>query len=487
VEKKMSKKLLLILAVFFLLAQFQVFVVQKEIWFDTAFSLETAHKINSEGSPKWTEFDVHYPIFYFLLAGWQKLNLGLSEFQWAQQLTILASLGFIYFSYKFLQHLFGDKIAFWSALAYASLSTTLLHFAIEPRSYIFVLLSASIAAYSAVTFKLHRFHFVFHLSILPMFHYFAVVAWPFLLLINFVAMRADKTTFKDWLKSHIWTFISVVVSLSLVLYVAYFQRIRSEGTWFQFSSLNSFPSALSYSTFLFDNLVVATSDFLRVLYYLFLLCVVVAFVHIYKNHERIKNSKYLMIMLSTAILPFLVLFALSFCRTGGFCNLYHHRFFLAATWMFALAVFTIITILVLRSGKQIQISVLILLALIAVASQITYSESVHYELKRTIYNTPCETALIGHESPFSLLPYKVYQRELGCDWMHFVSTNISVRRSRTAGFDILSSEEVYWNLTVPEKPYYFVLSDSSIVEHSGVLGDFTIIHQDDGIRLVYVT
>lgn len=477
---------------FFMIAQYNIFAVSSELWFDPAFSIETAHRINQGDQIFWGAHDVHFPLYYYTLAGWMKLNPGLTEFNWARELSVFFGLIFLVSAGYFIFSVFGWKNGI-PAFTFLSVgATTLQYFTIEPRSYMALF---AMMAYSLVMIKLHvetkdKFYLglaTIAMATFPMWHYFAVMAWPFVLLIWFVFEKERGITIKQFVKKTIPVIAVLAIFLILVMFVAIPQRMRSEGTWFQPPSASSFPSAMFYSAFLVDSMVVENSLILSVIYYLF---VVFAMYCGYLLYQRLKKfpgtqTNILAIMYMTCVIPLLALLLLSLC-SGGFCNLYHHRFFLVITWMFPVACLTVF--IMSRYDYREWAAIVFGVIVVSGFAMYAYSSGVHKELDNTIAATPCTTALIGHESPFSMLPYKVAQRELGCDWTHFVSTGISERRARTSGFDVLDSNEIYWNNSLPVQDFYYVQSDeASFYRNFDYLNrSKTLVYQDDGIALVSV-
>ena len=116
-----------------------------------------------------------------------------------------------------------------------------------------------------------------------------------------------------------------------------------------------------------------------------------------------------------------------------------------------------------------------------------YADNAHHELGNLMKETPCSstTIYIGHESAFSYMPYEVYARENGCSWHNFISTNITVKQSHTSGFDAVSVEDIYWNLTLPNYSFYYVQSE----ENSFLTGNRTrtVVASQDGVWLIEIS
>jgi len=498
--------LLFVLFVFFSLTQFIIFEVEREAWFDVSFSLQTANNINDgiiSSIGDFRFYDVHPPFFYYVLAGWQLIGPDwISPYQWAQELSVIAGLLFLVFLFVGLRTLFGVKGVY--ALIPFSLATTYLHFATEVRMYMFVLLfSAILFAAFAKKFRGNWLYVAIGVVLLlPNFHYLSIMVVPVILWMHLV-INCDEDN--KWVA--FWLLVLASCAGVLVaLNFAFPQRLRTEGTWFQSPSISSWSSALFYAFWMGDVFAVELSSFGVFVFKSFkLFCVlllgfVVGFLVARCRQALSNRTKLLLMMGSTAVVPILALaffeIGKSITNGGAFWNLYHHRFFLVLTWMFVVVVFILLQdfgdliikqfkrVGFKRTGYYINIIGSVLLLFVFIMMLQGYVLGVHYELKRTIEATPCESAWIGHESPFSAITYKLYGEEHGCEWFHFISTRITEKMSHSAGFDAIPSVPVYWNGVVPEFSFYYVMSDERSIDISG--RDVVVVYVDDGISLVRV-
>ena len=145
----MDKKLLWgTLAIFLVLSQFVIFIVDREAWFDTSFSLETVNAMREGKQIDFAAWDVHPPVFYFSLYYWSFLNPGMSEYHWAQELSVLFGLIFFIFAYLSFSKLFGKQgeIAIFLLMA----CSTYVHYGTEPRSYALILAMSAILLYCVI-------------------------------------------------------------------------------------------------------------------------------------------------------------------------------------------------------------------------------------------------------------------------------------------------------------------------------------------------
>ena len=493
--------------IFAVLSQAFIIAGGRELWFDPAFSIETAHQLNDGKEINFAEHDVHPPFYYYALAGWMQLHPEslLSEYQWAQELSWLLAIWFLVALLYFLSEVFGRSDASIAVFTYAVVSSTLLYFASEARMYILLLAFVATFLFLATDLK-NKWCFsaaIAIVALMPMIHYFSVVAFPFMFAIAYVVSKNelafDVRSILAWVRENYLIIVAALMGLLVASLFAIPQRLRSVGTWYQPPEIASYPSSIFYSTFIFDNFAVESGVLTTLMYYGFLIFIVWA---IWKHFKYIssviargealsKEDVVLSIMFSTALLPLLALTALSLCGGGGFCNLYHHRLFLVATWMLPIA--ALITLARVKGTRWfVEIGIVIVIACAAL-SFVSFTLGAHHELEKTIAKTPCEPILIGHESPFSALPYKVAQRDNGCEWRHFISTGISVEASRTSGFDVIPESEVYWNYSLPSEAFVYVMSESRSFENNPGFaarvanasrnGPFMI---DEGIWLMFV-
>ena len=481
---------------FLLLSQFIIFEVDREAWFDSSFSLETAYILNTEGfsSIDFRSFDVHPPLYYYVLASWQKINPGMSEYHWAQELSVLIASMFLVLAFIGLTKLFPQYGVY--GIIPLVFGTTYLHFATEPRMYIFVF-ALSALLFTSIMYRLKGLWMWFAtvaVLLLPNFHYLAGMILPVMLLIHLVYNKDDPNK-----KLHFWLLVLAwVAGILVALNWAIPQRMRTAGTWFQPPTISSWMSAAFYSIFMGDVFASEITWFARIYFTLFQVLVwtiIFAFAfYIWKRRKQVislsKSSSTLLIMMCTAVLPLLALAFLSIGKqlTGGgaFWHLYHHRFFLGLTWMFAAGLAVMVASFagnwLKKSGKVLLGGVVVF---VFATMLLGYANGVHHELQQTVAQTPCEPAWIGHESPFSSIPYAVYERELGgCGWNHFVSTQMTEKMSHSAGFDAIPNQTIYWNRELPVHGFYHVRSTGELFNLTG--RSYSQVYVGDGIALLWV-
>lgn len=481
------------------LSQVLIFGVAREHWFDTSFSLEIAHLLreNGPGSITWQEMDVHPPTYYYTLYAWSFLNPGLSEYKWGMELSVLFGCVFLLFVFIGLWKLFG--VTGGLATIFLSLCTTYLHYATEVRAYMLIMMLSAII-FAAIIQGLEKWKWrwaaYISLFLLPMVHYLALMAAPFFVVLYYVVekKRGNKPNIHTLLRLILASALGTMITLSWAIP----QRMRTIGTWFPNSGFSDFPSALLYAFFIVPEHGDYSSIGIQVysvIYILFEVAVVIAAIAAVKSMWKKMDEKraVLVLMGLTALYPFAYLTVLVVSRlflgTGGFLSLYHHRFFLVVLWMFAVAMFIVFVEWLKTVRKSIAvIAVIVLMSCMAILS-VLYMTAAHHELENMMKATPCtdELLMIGHESPFSSLPYEVYGREHGCHWKNFISTEVDKGMANGGGFDaIWDTQEVYWNLTLPDYGFYYVQSVAKEFPLDKENRTYKVVAQDEGISLLVV-
>lgn len=493
-----SKKIVVVFSlvfVWFLISFFLIHVVNKECWFDESFTLEMSNQIQ-EGKVSFWDFrhiDVHAPVFYELMAGWQSLRPGfIQEVQWGRWMMAGFLLAFILLVFGILRLLFSDVIASVTSMTLLFCSTYM-HYGSEMRSYGVVMFLSALILYLILS-GLKGWRVLFcccAFVLLPLFHYFAFMAVPFFIVLYVVwrwksveggvrdrCWKAENTRVVGYLV------LSAIVGLLFALLFAVPQKIRSEGNWFQTPSVADLPGAMFYSMFMPEGASGFMISAVLLVFVLFSMWVVYRAMAMFIEGVDAKGAV-VVLMVLCAFSPLVgIVFAKSM-SADGFSHLYHNRFFLVLTWMFAVAG---LSMMFERVSKRDVLATVMLFMMyfVIVLMFFSYLGSVHRELQRTIEATPCESTdgsmiAIAHESPFSALPYQVYAREHGCDWWNFVSTNVSVRKLNAGGGDAMSDDRIFYGLTLPWWPdeYYYV-NATGIVP---VDGRAMLVYQDDGVGL----
>ena len=457
----MKKQVYVLIALLHIIAAlFVAFVIDRENWFDTAFSLETANKLNTDGfnSIDFRNYDVHPPAYYYVLAGWEKLNVfGVSEYHWAQLLSIIFGVGFILFAVATINKVFGSSRAIFIG-SFLAIASTYLHYSTEIRMYSLILFMSVMGIYGVVAGGRWRYLSLLVVFVLPNLHYLATFASMMIVAAYFV-IRYEDVDVKRWLG---WFVMIISAGILFALSYAIPQRMRVEATWLLSPTAISFPSALFYSMFTLQYDAV-TSIVAGILFLIFIVSLVFFYVKVFRvlSHKGISREARIWIVFAlSSIVPALfiigdVLIIQVFGRfgLGGIAQLYHPRFFLCVLWMFAIA-YVVWLLDVLKKQERLVKIGLILFALVMIGF---YAQYTNHELDHLAAHTPCSSQheYILHETPFSSIPYTVYAREHNCNWTNLVTTDITVRMSRSAGFDIIPPENVFWNNTFPDYEFLY--------------------------------
>jgi uncharacterized membrane protein len=500
------------LIVFSILATVNTVGVSREVWFDEAFSMQTAHLINEGKEINWAEYDVHPPLYYKTLALWLRIPHSgiMSDSDWARQLSTLFVGFFLIFLFWALRRLYGVYVAGGVVLLLA-MTSTYLHFGTEIRMYAMLLLMSVLVLRFIVTavtvtdeevppaqgpFTREQNKSIMKLSVIlmasvilflmPLVHYFATIAC-FFFATFYVVLGWDKKQKRQVLtRGAILLFSGIAGALVAFFKYALPQMTRSEAMWFQHSSLSSWPSALSYTFYIPQNSLFGNTSVW--FFYVFLLIALVAIAKVlFRSAKSIKDRATLLFIL-TSLFPFLGLAAtpiISMVAGPGFGNLYHHRLFLVVTWMFA-AGLLIMFFEWQQKLKQKIVSVLSLTAVIFCVLLMTYMYfgTSHHELENTLAAVPCGGVTVAHESPFSGMPAIVYDRERGCDNEHRIISDLTPAQGYTAGYDALSEENILWNLELPEGDFYYIRSWEGLE----VIPEewMTNVYQDAGVGLEFI-
>lgn len=464
----MKKILAAVITLHIVLSLFVIFVADRELWFDVAFSLETANKLNANGynSIDFHNYDVHPPTYYYLLSFWQDLNpAGISEYQWAQLLSVLFSVGFLVFVVAAVNKVFGKSNALIIGSFFA-ISTTYLHYATEVRMYSLVFLLSAMGFYGIIAGGKWRYASLAAILLLPNVHYLAAIASVTMVAAYVLITKGNVTFNKKWLGAFV---ASLAIGIAFALTYAIPQKLRAAGMWFQTPSFVSIPSSLFYSLFT-TNDVAITNAFTIIVFSGFCISLFLFYRKVFRTLQdksaftQVKRIWFAFAL--TSIIPILYIigdnFIIRLFGSGGFAQLYHHRFFLSVTWMFVIA-YLMWVIDAFKDNVRLNYFFRthfskILIVVIAFSMLFVYSVTVQNSLTDMMVATPCSTNLtyIGHENPATSLPFTVYARENNCNWINFISTNLSVELSRSAGFDVVPQDNVYWNTALPDYGFFYV-------------------------------
>jgi uncharacterized membrane protein len=446
----------------------------------------------NQGKIDWAHTDVHPPAYYEILSMWMGMKpQWILEHHWSRMLSAIFGLIFITFAFLSIERLFGmQKAVFVGVLL--SISTTVLHYSSETRSYMLLAMLSAIALYGVVRFTEEREYVWFCVMIAAIYlgilaNYYAALMLPFYFMMLLIVDAKNK---QKWKYLAAMLFMGTAIVAYVLVTFALPQMGRGEGMWFMPSQLSSYPSSLMFA--LFQPVLEYMTGVQSVIYLLFTLAAIVTAYFVVKHlygTEISRAKRFEIAFLFAAIFPFIGMVAVKLLPTG-YTHLYHHRFFLDVTWMFA--------VLVLMKGYELidsfkkPVFVFTGMALVLgvfALMYVVYASGQFHEQKSVFDKIPCEQVMVVHQSTWTMLPAKVMERERGCTLTkHVVSTGLNLRQSYTAGFDALRSDEILWNSTYPEGNFYLVDIDSVLLSKDNIWnGRFgSTVKEEEGIALKYI-
>lgn len=459
----------------------------------------TVDKLQSDGifSVNWQQWDVHPPISYLLQTAWSYLNPGFLLHDWLREFSVLCGLVFILFVFLSLHEVFGP--AGDIATFFLSLCTTYLHYAGEARMYMLLMMMSAIALYALIREWEGKWFYVFMAIVFmaPLVQYYSgAILSMFLIVLSFVILKLKGIWgSKKWMLAYL-LFVAVVGVLVALFCFALPQKARVLGTWFQWSTISSWPSSVFYAFFMTEYF--PSNPIFLVLYFIVIGMIVLMMWKVLKIFRKeakritVRDGFYAMMIL-TILAPLVGLVLVKYVLGEGFQNLYHHRFFLPLTWMFAAICFVSVVKWMIDNfdvekfkGKFMFMFLSGLIVGVMLLMCVLYGLYTHHELQNLIEKTSCNKEgiiYIAHESPFSALPYEVYAREHGCGWYNFVSTNLTVKNLNGGGGDAMPGR-IFYNRTLPNKymSYFYVRAEGTVP----IDGETFLIAQEDGVELLLV-
>jgi len=344
-----NKLLFATIAIFLIFTQVNIFIIDRPVWNDTAFTLETIQRMHERGwNFDWKHYDVHPFGYYSVLYVWEYMNPGMTEYHWAEELSVL--FGLVFFTLIFL----GMRKLFprYGELAVATMAffSTYNHYFTEARMYGLVMMLSAILFYLVVVKRLRSRSVVFwamFVSILfPLVHYLAAIIPPFYVLFHMVLSRVEN---KEWsLKRKddrfplIWVFVGWLVGVVCALTIFLPQRARIDAMWLPQSNVTSWPSSVIFSMLYTEGMDMTWWGTLS--YFTIIVLMVLGVVYIYFQLSKGKKDAAVMaMMMGSALMP------LIFLAADSITHLYHHRYFLGVIWMFAAVMMTIVWKVVIES------------------------------------------------------------------------------------------------------------------------------------------
>jgi len=432
----MKKTILLIpLVLVLLLCSLQI-VIDRDFWTDEAFTQLTVNK--GMGVGEYSSFDVHPPGYYVLLTGWNLLNPGLLEHIWLRVFSLLCAAIFIVFAVQVMQRLSNDDALSLMVGILVALSTGIVYFGTEARSYMLAMALIAAALFAVLEKKWIVVGVIF--AALPFIHYYAVVAIPFILLIGLIGGKEDIKSLA------VVGGVAVVSTVTSLVVFALPQLARIDRAWF------AMPDILSMISGMFYPFQIVAEEYgawglLVLLGFIGLMAVVV-----WKVWEE---DKRMWVLLATLFLPvFGVLLAKYF--TGA----YHHKFFMGASIWGAMVAYV-----VLLKWKRWLWGIFMAFSILSIVLMFGAQTG---QLQEMFGRVPCQgEKLVMHEASFTYHSFEAYSQERECDMRNILVSKINETDGRSAGYDVIDRNNIYYNNTPPDGNFYYVWSGG---DEFGVLG-----------------
>lgn len=485
------------LLIFLVLSQFVVFGIQREVWFDTAFTQLTIYKMQ-QGDIDFSQYDVHPPTYYEFAYSWMKIPHAMLDHLWLQELSVVFGLLFLVVAYFALKKAFGIH-GEYAVIGLAMLSSVL-HYGTESRQYMLVLLLSAVCLLAIVyNWKWYIVPAGIAVFFLPLTHYFAGMA---VFLFVFMYFLYTTKVERDLVRTTVFVACGVAGIVTALFDYALPQLQRITGTWLPASSVLQWSSSLFHAFFFLPD--DAKADwFLTTMFVALIIAILVilfvGFKWLFGVEVKDRADKLLFGMFLSALFPLVGLLVLS--RVGA---LYHHRFFLVVTWLFVAATLVLAgrswDSWVSRTWPKVKKASMMFFILVVIvvswAMLREYVTTAHHEITMLADHTPCSSedvrnwtgtgrAMFVHNSPFSLHPFEVYRLEHGCSWTNVLSTDVTPLMGHAGGFDVLDPAQIYWNMTLPEQPVmlYFLADGSE--PFAGM--EYRVVAASDGASVLLMT
>ena len=464
--KKINWILILILCLFVFNAF--LYMYAKPLWFDEAFSLETVHAMNEGKVIDWRHYDVHPNTYYVALEKWMQVpHAGISETYWARMLSIVFGVIFLYIVYESTKNLFEGEEKALFVVAMMAVCSTYVYFAAEARQYMLLLMVAASAVFWLSVQVKNGFSWWRTVLIgglcfaLPLIHYYAGMFFIVMTGMYFIFMW-KKASKKEVMGATAIIFLCGLLGIVLALTIAIPQMLQGSFMWFHTSTFVSLPSSLLFMFVQVEGVPMA-NWIAQILFIVF--CSIMIYLFLWKllfktvKKGMTEKQKYWTVFMIAGLAPFAGL-VLKIVLSGVFPQLFHHRFFLVVGWMFAVACFVTLAEYYQKSSVRGAVLILIIFVTLIVSLVSGMLNAPFQELEELTYILPCGGVTVVHQSPFSGLPAKVMDRERGCDNRHVFVTYLEPNQRHTAGYDVVPTEEIYFNDELPEDSFFYFLPDS---------------------------
>jgi mannosyltransferase len=319
-------------------------LTRSSIWHDEGYTMWLLRYNFAEIVAR-TARDVHPPFYYLVSKVWVSI-LGNSVFS-IRFLSLLFSIGIIYFAYRIVEILFNKRAAFWTGI-FIGLSPFMIRFGQEARMYGVVAFFTTLATYLLVKYikEKKNLYIVFYaLSMIcamytQYYSFFVIIShWLIMALYtkglfntNWLKLLREKVgvfDFKWWIAN-----VFMLVSYLPWFYVAYKQVTRVSGSYWikpEWITIKTIPGNILQFVFYshFDT-VAAVKYIGPFVYWILVLFVIGATFYWAKKKELSKKIVALGIF---GYLPMILVFILSKVRTP----IYQDRYFpFSAVALFAM-------------------------------------------------------------------------------------------------------------------------------------------------------
>ena len=471
-----KKKMLWIavcIAVFCTLSLLNIFLVDRDFWFDEGFTGATV-RLMQNTSINFAEYDVHPPGYYILMSWWMHIPHGdIVDHMWLRMLSVVAGALFLVFLGLFAYQEFSDRKAVSRALLLTAIGTTLLQYSTEARMYVVVMLLAVFACYAGIVAARRAsvgwgVAGILAMTVLPFTHYFSCAVVPFIMAVWWVVFE-ERGYVRAWWPSLVAGVLAGLSALWVAVTYALPQTHRVGGLMLNLKTF-SWMSVVSGWFFGFqfmgDQL---TNVFVQVS----IIVMVVAGVGFagYKlllQREKTREWRMELTFFSTMlVVPVGLVF--------GLFVAYHHRYVLVELWML---VFIVYYIILSRSKYKDEIfSILLAISIIFLVSWMRVFASDGEIVPEKVFQTmaqhiPCDdNVTIVHETTFSYMPALQYSYERNCSAKHILATQMDRKWATGVGADQLwlSGAEAWvngtFNVTGQQYVYVNVLNDTLNVKN----------------------
>lgn len=450
------------IVVFLVISLSNVFFVDRDVWFDEAFTGATV-RLMSEQKIDFSSYDVHPPGSYLMQYVWSKANPGFALHVWLRLLSVFIGALFIMLVGFFAYAVLANEQAVSRSLLLVAIGTTFLQYATEARMYVFVMCLAAFACFAGVMSARERSAGwatagIIAVGLLPLFHYMAFAVVPFIALVWWV-IHEEYGFDRAWVPSLILVCAGVAGAAFSAIAYALPQLGRIGGLLVPKPAMMSLISGWFFGFQYFGDRL---SNIFVVLSLIGVLLFGLSYVFVKIVMRRVMDWK-----MSAAL--FSAVFIVPAGLVWGMFFSYHHRYVLVGLWM---AVFA--TYYVLFSSAKFKDAIFAGLLAVSILFVGMWMSGVaggavnpENAFKQMAVHIPCDADVrVVHETTFSFMPATQYAWERGCVTKHVLATQMEYKWAVGAGADVplLRGDELWldWTFNASKGDYVYVnvLNDS---------------------------